>query len=117
MNANPLYRQPNPMYERMQAPIGVATADCAGAHGGNLKYTDMDSINGLRMTKGAKTIHRIPANVKPCSGYVEASKARVLKSNPYSNKELRKLAIKVLNSRGIKTTDHNIGLILSGKTL
>lgn len=116
----PLYQRPNPLYEGLQPPIGVATAKVCGANAGNLQFTDLDSIKGCRMTAGTKKMpHRIATDVKPCAGYVTESRrgAMTAKTSNYSRKELRGLAAKVLRERGITVTDKAIQGILSGKTL
>lgn len=118
MKAVPLYLQPqNPIYASVPAPIGVATQKTVGCHGGNLQFTDMDSINNCRMTKGSKAVHRITPEVRPCAGYVEQSKSGVNHHACYSKRELRGLAIKVLRQRGEQINEKSIRGILSGKTL
>lgn len=115
----PLYQQPLNQCLESAAPIGLATAKVCGANAGNLQYTDLDSINGCRMTKGAKNYHRIAADVKPCSGYVNESRRGAMTANTsnYSRKELRGLAVKVLRDRGIQINEKNIQGILSGRML
>ena len=49
----------------------------AGAHGGNLAVTNMDSINNCRMRKSQRPTIRIPAAVGPTSGYMEQSQTPV----------------------------------------
>lgn len=118
MKTIPLYAQPqNPIYSTVAPSIGEATQKTCGAHGGNLQYTDMDSINNCRMTKGAKAVHRIPAVVKPCSGKVDAAKAGYNHHATYSKKEFRSMAARVLRERGIPVNAKTIAGILSGKTL
>jgi hypothetical protein len=126
-SVNPLYLQPNPLHLATDAPIRTACAATCGANAGDLRFTDLDSVSNVR-TRAAKakdgtrlyvpiTRNRVKVGVKPCSGYVEESRAKVLKSNPYSKKDLRKLACSVLRDRGMALTEKNIAGILSGKTL
>lgn len=113
----PLYQQPlNPLYAVAPSIKDFCQPTC-GANAMDLRFTDMDSINGLRMTKGAKSVHRIPATVKPCSGYVNESRRGVNQTPSYSKKEMRSLAMKVLRDRGIAVNEKTIRGILSGKTL
>lgn len=64
----------NPLYRDDSARIMPTVA---GAHGGNLAVTNMDSINNCRMRASQRPTIRIPAQVGPTSGYMELSQTPV----------------------------------------
>ena len=65
----------------------------AGAHGGNLAVTNMDSINNCRMRKSQASTIRIPSNVGPTSGFMaQSSVAKPLPRAKMGAKRQRQLA-------------------------
>jgi hypothetical protein len=54
-----------------EAPIRHALMPTVGAHGGDLRITNMDSINNCRMTAGSKARIRVKADVKPTGGRMD----------------------------------------------
>jgi hypothetical protein len=58
-----------------EAPIRHALMPTVGAHGGDLRITNMDSINNCRMTAGSKARIRVKADVKPTGGRMDQAGA------------------------------------------
>jgi hypothetical protein len=114
----PLYQQPIRIPSWKSAPLSLSCQMVGGRNGNPQNFMpDIMGTTDCRLTAGSKARHRIPVDVKPCSGYVDASKAGVNQHRCYSKREMRALAIKVLIERGIPVNKKSIAGILSGKTL
>lgn len=116
----PLYQQPIKVPDWKTAPLTKSCQMVGGQNGEPQNFSPdwhQMGIANCRMTKGAKSPHRIPVKVKPTSGKIDAAKRGVAQTRTYSKREKRTLAIAVLRSRGERITDQSIRSILSGKTL
>lgn len=121
-NPNPLYAQPIAIPDWNPVPLSKSCQMVCGRHGNPQNFMiDTMGVGDKRMRAGQKRGpgcgHRIAPVVKPTSGMIDAAKKRCADKNPYSRKELRRLAIIVLNDRGIEPTEMAIRGILSGRTL
>jgi hypothetical protein len=82
------------------APVKYALMATAGAHGADLRITNMGSVRDCRLKAGQKVRVRVNSDARPCSGFVRESMEAQQDYAPMSQRA-RKRAIREARALGI----------------
>jgi hypothetical protein len=90
------------------APISLACQPTCGFGGGDLRFTNLDSIKDCRLSPRSKQNHRLRTSVKPTTGVCDQAEHVSQRWENLPMGDRLELAEKVLIARGIPASKNAI---------